>query len=230
MDLPINTDEVKKPTSTHRFLRTLFRILLRLFCGITIVIGVIFGVLGWQDYLDAPHGGYTVIQNPDGSDSGYLDPKTGQFTDGAPPSRTRDFIGRGKHLFSITPERPVSQSRVGEPTLPPAQAINSNQRPAHAGTIPADLLGRYSSGDYELIISHVADSAKGVVNLSLVAHNNEVWTASATRIGDDIRFYKDQTHDCPLIISRLTGRLAFFTVGGAKHCGDLSMTGFYYAP
>jgi len=230
MDLPINSEEVNQPTSAQKFLRTLFRILLRVVCGITIVIGVIFGVKGWQDYTDAPQGGYTLIQNPDGSDLGYLDPKTGQFTDGEPPSRIRDFIGQAKRLFFLAPDQPANQSGAVERTLPAAHAINSNQRPPHAGAITSDMLGRYQSGDYELIISHAADSAKGAVNLSLVAHNTEVWTATATRSGDDIRLYKDQTHDCPLMISRLTGRLVFIPVGGAKHCGDLSMTGFYYAP
>ena len=230
MDLPINSDDAQLPTPTHKFWRTLFRTLVRMVCGITIVIGVIFGGLGWQDYADAPHGGYTVILNPDGSESGYLDPKTGQFTDGVPPSRIRDFLGKAKRMLSIFSNQPASQSRPAELNLPAAHAINSNQRPAHAGAIPADLLGRYNSGDYELIISHNADSAKEAVKLSLVAHNAEVWTTTATRVGDDIRFYKDQTHDCPLTISRLTGRLAFVPFGGAKHCGDLSMTGFYYAP
>jgi len=211
-------------------LHALFRTLLRVFCGIALVTGVIYGVLGWQDYADAPHGGYTLIQNPDGSESGYLDPKTGRYAVGEPPSRIRDFIGQAKRFLPIVPNPPARQSQATERTLPAAHAINSNQRPVHAGAIPADMLGRYRSGDYELIISHGADSAKGAVNLSLVAHNTEVWTATATRFADDIRFYKDQTHDCPLMISRFTGRLAFIVIGGAKHCGDLSMTGFYYAP
>ena len=230
MDLPINSDEALQTTRAQHVLRTLFRILVRVLCVIAVVLGVIYGVLGWQDYLDAPHGGYTLIQNPDGSDLGYLDPRSGRLTAGVPPSRVRDFIGNATHLLSIAPDQAVGSSHVAESTLPAAHANNSNQPPAHTGPIPADLLGSYTSGDYELIISHAADSAKGAVNLSLLTHGTQVWTASATRQGDDIRVYKDQTHTCPLTINRLTGRLVFFAVGGAKHCGDLSMTGFYYAP
>ena len=224
MDLLITGDEQKQTTFTHKIVRCVLGVC----CCITIVAGGIYGVLGWQDYSAAPHGGYTLVQNPDGSDLGYLDPGSGRLIAGAPPSHIRDFIEQAKRSLSISTasEQPVSPSHA----MPAAHATNSSQPPAHAGAIPLDMLGRYQSGDYELRISHAAGSAKGAVNLSLLAQDAEVWSATATRVGDDIRFYRDQTHDCPMMISRLTGRLAFFTVGAAKHCGDLSMTGFYYAP
>jgi len=209
MDLPLNSEEVKRPTFTLRLLRALFRTVFTLFCLITIAAGVLFGYLGWKDYVDAPHGGYTLIVNSDGSDSGYLNPKTGQFTAGVPPSRVRDFIEQAKRLLKMGPDQSVNRPSAVERNVPDAHAISSNQRPAHAGVISTDMLGKYTSGDYELTVSQSADSAKGKVHLSLAAHNTEVWTATAARSGDEFRFYKDQTHDCPLLISRLTGRLAW---------------------
>jgi hypothetical protein len=224
MDLPIDSNELTPPTPTRKFFRKLRRIVMRLVSVAIIVFGTIYGVLGWMDYADTPRGGYAQTANPDGSVYGYFDSKTGHFTMGPPPSRIRDFFAPVKRWLGIGHDNVPDKGRSAEPA-----AISSNQGPEQVDGVPNDLLGHYHNDDYELIISHRVGTARDAANLSLRAHGTEVWTAAATMSGGYIQFYKDQTHDCPLIINRMTGRLGFSAGRGAKHCGDLSMTGVYYA-